>query len=983
MKKPLATMIPLLTRGLAPTAAIASSLLSPLAIAGSGDLDPSFGDVGRVGPMIDFEGPAWSVEPRDDDGILFAGGDSVACASGYYETCDLGDEFDFNGWGFVAHLSRTGSLNGVSDLAILSTVQVLDVVSQRDGKVIAVGRRVSDDGRRQTQDPSALVVFRLERDGTLDRTFGAGGVFQLPFDVDAPTAATSVALGPDGRVVVAGERMESLFRRSAIVIRLLADGTLDNSFGDSGVFSIRSGNNVGFPTHVLRTAGGGYRIASKHGDQCQVVALTADGVVDASFGSSGTAFAAPEPPFSSSLVRCNSMVAQPDGRLLVAGRFLGGGFVTRLSLEGIPDRSFAADDVAGAMVDVTALAVREDGSIIVAGAPRDGVPGALIMQLQASGELDALFGKDGSTWIDLPSEQGLVPKIHDISVLADGHVLAAGGDHVRSGRHSFLGHPFVIRLLGKPGGDSPGVLGFKTPSIEVTEQGHEAVVTVRRMGGDSGRVSVAYQTAAGRRVLATGGEDYTQVTGRLSWADGDTGDQEIRVPITSDTGPPEESEQFLVVLSDTDGGAGLGTRNASVEILGDGYPAGQFAIEVRTPVVTEPGSAHVQVARNYYAAGKVSVRLTLMAGTATAGDDFDAQPVTLTWAAGELGFKSVSIAIRDDATEEQDETFTLQLSSPTGGAIIGPRSRGTITIAAHDEPAVVGWASPAATIDEAGGSIVLNVRRSGDASGAVSVDYSTASGTATAGADFTSASGTLRWADGDSADKTITINTTDDTMHESDETFSVTLSNPSAGATLGSNTAATITIADDDAPGGGGPAAEFTIVADTPQVSEADGFARVHVNVRNLSGLAPVSVTVTMDPGTAMPGEDFAPEPVTLTWFEQSTPQSVDIPIYDDAAQEGIESFRVELSNPTGGAIIGSPSAVAISIAANDQPTPPPPSPAPPVPLSPSGSSGGGRFELLSLLLLGVARVWNLAWLTLGFRRRDASTRRTCQEGRT
>jgi uncharacterized delta-60 repeat protein len=685
MKKSLAQLIPLLARGMAPAAAVASSLLSPIAQGGAGDLDPSFGDVGRMGPLIDFDGPAWSVQPGEDDGLWFAGGDFDWCASSFY----CSDGLDFGASGFFGQLSGTGSLEWVSTLAILSSIQVLDMIRQRDGKVIGVGRRVSRDGRRQTPDPATLAVFRLETDGLLDATFGVGGVFQLPFDVDTPTAASSVVLEPNGRIVVAGERTDRWFppfrfaQRSAIVLRLLADGTLDDSFGVSGVFSNDSQASIGSPTHVLRTGDGGYRVASNHEGRCQVVALTADGVVDASFGSSG--IAALEVP-SGAPVYCNAMVARTDGRLLVAGSADGEeAFATRLLMDGARDPGFAANEVASAMMDATALALREDGSILVAGIPRDGFSGALIMRLQASGELDPLFGENGSTWIDLPSDHRSMPIVHDISVLPDGRVLAAGGDHVRTSP-PFGGQPFVIRLLGDAGGNAPGVIGVKTPSIEATKEGQQAVVTVRRTGGSFGSVSVAYQTATGGPVPATGGEDYTPVTDRVSWADGDTRDQEIRVPIASDAGSPEESEQFLVVLSDPDGGAGLGMRNATVEILGDGDPHGQFAIEVSQPVITESESITVLVLRNYYATGAVSVTLTPGSGTATSGDDFDVQPVTFAWADGESDPKFISIPIRDDPNEEPSETFTVELSNPTGGAIIGPRSSATITIGASDEP---------------------------------------------------------------------------------------------------------------------------------------------------------------------------------------------------------------------------------------------------------------------------------------------------------
>src|SRR6185436_16978960 len=110
----------------------------------------------------------------------------------------------------------------------------------------------------------------------------------------------------------------------------------------------------------------------------------------------------------------------------------------------------------------------------------------------------------------------------------------------------------------------------------------------------------------------------------------------------------------------------------------------------------------------------------------------------------------------------------------------------------------------ATTIGEAGGSVSLNVSRSGSASGAVSVDYATTSGSATSDIDFASASGTLNWADGDTADKTILVDITNDMTDESGETFTVTLSNPSGGIPLAPNSTATETITDDDAPSAGG-----------------------------------------------------------------------------------------------------------------------------------------------------------------------------------
>jgi hypothetical protein len=82
----------------------------------------------------------------------------------------------------------------------------------------------------------------------------------------------------------------------------------------------------------------------------------------------------------------------------------------------------------------------------------------------------------------------------------------------------------------------------------------------------------------------------------------------------------------------------------------------------------------------------------------------------------------------------------------------------------------------------------------------VSVDYATSNGTAADGSDYTATSGTLTWDDGDDEMKSFDVSITNDTVHEDEENFSVTLSNPAGGAALGSPNGATVTIQDDDVP---------------------------------------------------------------------------------------------------------------------------------------------------------------------------------------
>jgi hypothetical protein len=85
---------------------------------------------------------------------------------------------------------------------------------------------------------------------------------------------------------------------------------------------------------------------------------------------------------------------------------------------------------------------------------------------------------------------------------------------------------------------------------------------------------------------------------------------------------------------------------------------------------------------------------------------------------------------------------------------------------------------------EGQGSVTLELHRTRSTTGTVTVDYSTLSGTATAGADFTQTSGTIIFNDGESV-KTVQIPILEDSLMEADESFTVLLSNPTGGAGIG------------------------------------------------------------------------------------------------------------------------------------------------------------------------------------------------------
>jgi hypothetical protein len=127
-------------------------------------------------------------------------------------------------------------------------------------------------------------------------------------------------------------------------------------------------------------------------------------------------------------------------------------------------------------------------------------------------------------------------------------------------------------------------------------------------------------------------------------------------------------------------------------------------------------------------------------------------------------------------------------------------------------PGSLQFSAPAYTASEGGGTATITVTRTGGSDGAVGVTYATTDGTAVAGSDYTTATGTLSWADGDAAAKSFAVTIADDALAETNETVALTLSAATGGATLGAAANSTLTIIDDDTPGGvGGATAAPTI----------------------------------------------------------------------------------------------------------------------------------------------------------------------------
>jgi azurin len=226
----------------------------------------------------------------------------------------------------------------------------------------------------------------------------------------------------------------------------------------------------------------------------------------------------------------------------------------------------------------------------------------------------------------------------------------------------------------------------------------------------------------------------------------------------------------------------------------------QFAVTA-VSVAESVTTVTITVTRTGGADGAVSVAYNTADGTATAPADYGSASGTLNWADQDAAPKTFQVTIVNDTLDEPDETFTANLSAPTGGAVLGANTVETVTIQDDDVAGTLQFAVSAVSVSENATTVTITVTRTGGDDGAVSVSYATANGTAVAPGDYTAASGTLNWADQDSAPKTFQVTIVNDAITEPDETFTVTLSNPQgSGAALGTPTVETVTILDDDSP---------------------------------------------------------------------------------------------------------------------------------------------------------------------------------------
>ena len=202
-------------------------------------------------------------------------------------------------------------------------------------------------------------------------------------------------------------------------------------------------------------------------------------------------------------------------------------------------------------------------------------------------------------------------------------------------------------------------------------------------------------------------------------------------------------------------------------------------------------------------------------------------------------------------------------------------------------------------------AVTLTLTLSSAAVGGETVAWATSNGSATAGSDYTAASGTVTFATG-ATSATISVTVLGDTTVEGNESFTVTLSSPTGGLTLGTSSA-TVMITNDDV----APARSVSIAG--ASTTEGNSGSKTITLTLTLSAAAVGGETVAWatSNGTATAGSDYTAASGTVTFAAGATSATISVTVLGDSVVEANETFTVTLSNPTGGLTLGTSSATA------------------------------------------------------------------------
>ncbi len=453
-------------------------------------LDPTFGLSGHVATanILRVADPKAVVQPDD----------KIVVATGLWSAPGLAaDSFTLARYTANGSLDATFGAGGTIQASFgISDETVGGIALQADGKILVVG---SANGE--------VALARFNADGSVDTGFGTGGTV-ITFVGTGSSAGTSVAVAPDGRIVVAAAANDVWSPNTDFaLVRYTADGSLDTTFGSNGTvrtsFSPGTGAETDTVTALALLPDGTIVAAGTAIHQVASFALTdraafavalynPDGSPDTAFGTSGQVTTEVRVINGTADLGVAGADVTADGRLVVGGNADGQFTLISYQLDGSLSAGFGRAGLAasaysaaqGAVADSSAMVLQTDGKIVLAGdfAGPNSPWHMLVTRYTAQGSLDTSFGAAGQV---LPSFDTRFDTATWMAFQSDGQLLLGGSASAVGGNTSDVA---LVRLT-----------GTDTPITALT--GGFPVVSSVVSGGITGQTSVQGVAAPGLSTL--------------------------------------------------------------------------------------------------------------------------------------------------------------------------------------------------------------------------------------------------------------------------------------------------------------------------------------------------------------------------------------------------------------------------------------------------------------------------------------------------
>jgi uncharacterized delta-60 repeat protein len=377
-----------------------------------GSLDASFGSGGRVithlGDRADGSDGVGGLAIQPGDGRIVAAGSAQDSSTGndfalarYNLDGSLDTSFDGDGRVTTDFSGNSESANGVA--------------LQPDGRIVAAGTTASGI--------TAVGVARYNINGSLDTSFGTGG----KVITGSHYFGNAIAVQPDGKVVVVGSALNlTFFSFEFLLVRYNPNGTLDSSFGAGGIVQT-GGGDFAVARGVALQADGKILAFGGNGIFFLLARYDSNGALDTTLGGFGIVFTGFNPPFGSDGY---GVAIQADGHIVGVGGTgtfkLGSDFaLVRWDVGGALDTSFDADgkvttDFPGGTDNCNAVAIQPDGKIVAVG----GNAGDFALaRYNPNGSLDIGFGNGGRVLTDFDNGFDLA---RAVAIQADGKIIVGG-----------------------------------------------------------------------------------------------------------------------------------------------------------------------------------------------------------------------------------------------------------------------------------------------------------------------------------------------------------------------------------------------------------------------------------------------------------------------------------------------------------------------------------------------------------------------------